>query len=176
MKNKKGFVLWFTGLSASGKSTVADKVYELLGSKGLKIERLDGDVVRENLSNLGFSKEDRDANIKRVGFVANLLSRNDVIVVASFITPYKEHRKQLRESVNNYIEVFVNAPLKVCESRDPKGLYKKARTGEIENFTGIGDPYEEPTSPDIELNTDTENVEESVAKVIDYLKLQKLID
>ena len=168
--NKKGFVLWLTGLSAAGKTTVADKIYEIMGQNGLKLERLDGDVVRENLANLGFSKEDRDQNIKRVGFVANLLARNGIGVIASFISPYTKQREKLHKTVHNYIEVFIDAPLVVCEQRDPKGMYKKARAGEIKNFTGISDPYEEPRNPDIHLDTANTSPEECAEKVLGYLR------
>ncbi len=169
--NQKGFVLWFTGLSQSGKSTVADKVYNILKERGLKLERLDGDIVRQSISSdLGFSKEDRDENIKRVTFVSKLLSKNGIGVISSFISPYREERRKAREEVNNFIEVFCNAPLEVCEARDGKGLYKKARNGEIKNFTGISDPYEPPDNPEIELKTDIESVDESVNKVIRYLE------
>ncbi|MEA1925896.1 MAG: sulfate adenylyltransferase [Patescibacteria group bacterium] len=169
-KNKKGFVLWFTGLSGAGKSTIADGVFETLKINGIKIERLDGDVVRENLTkSLGFTKEDRDENIKRIGFVASLLSRNDVGVIASFISPYQKQREELQRNVNNYIEIYVNAPLEVCEERDPKGLYKKARRGEIKNFTGISDPYDEPRNPALELRTDKATPEECIAEVINFI-------
>jgi len=174
---QKGFVLWFTGLSASGKSTVADAVAEKLIKRGLKIERLDGDIVRKSLTkDLGFSKEDRDENIQRVSFVAKLLSRNGVGVIASFISPYREVRKKIREETTNFVEVFVKCPLEVCEKRDPKGMYKKARAGEIKNFTGIDDPYEEPENPELVLNTDKETVEESVEKVITKLEELRLIE
>lgn len=168
---EEGFTLWFTGLSGSGKSKVADEVaialeeeYEHL------VERLDGDIVRQHLtSDLGFTKEDRDTNIERVSFVAELLSRNGISVLASFISPYKERRNKTREMVTNFIEVHVHCPVEVCEERDVKGLYEKARKGEIDNFTGISDPYEEPEDPEIKLNTHEESVEESVEKVLDYL-------
>jgi len=174
--NQKGFVLWFTGLSQSGKTTVGNKVYQILKERGLRLERLDGDIVRQSLSNdLGFSKQDRDENIKRVTFVSQLLSRNQVGVISSFISPYRETRERIRESVVNFIEVFCNAPLEVCESRDENGLYKKARAGEIQNFTGISDPYEFPENPEIELKTDKESVEESVDKVIKYLEKNNFI-
>jgi sulfate adenylyltransferase len=175
--NQKGFVLWFTGLSAAGKSTTADQVFKLLQKEnGLRLERLDGDVVRENLTKeLGFSKEDRDENIRRVGFVSDLLSRNGVGVIASFISPYRSQRGELREKVHNFIEVFVDASLKVCEERDPKGLYKKARTGEIKCFTGISDDYEIPKNPDLHLRTDQHSPEECAQKVVDYLRKQQLI-
>ncbi len=169
-KNKKGFVLWFTGLSGAGKSTIADGVFEVLKTNGIKIERLDGDVVRENLTkSLGFTKEDRDENIRRIGFVANLLSRNEVGVIASFISPYQKQREELQRNVNNYIEIYVNASLEVCEARDPKGLYKKARKGEIKNFTGISDPYDEPQNPALELRTDKATPEECIAEVINFI-------
>lgn len=169
--NKKGFVLWLTGLSQAGKTTIGNKVYEVLKNKKIKVERLDGDIIRESLTkDLGFSKEDRDENIKRVGFVAKLLCRNGVGVIASFISPYKEERQKLRDQIDNFIEVYVNAPLEVCEKRDDKGLYKKARKGEIKNFTGINDPYEEPENPEIELRTDKDEAEISVNKVIKFLE------
>lgn len=168
---EEGFTLWFTGLSGAGKSKVADEVaialeeeYEHL------VERLDGDIVRQHLtSDLGFTKEDRDTNIERVSFVAELLSRNGISVLASFISPYRERRNKTREMVTNFIEVHVHCPVEVCEERDVKGLYEKARKGEVDNFTGISDPYEEPEDPEIKLNTHEESVEESVEKVLDYL-------
>ena len=175
-QNPKGFVLWFTGLSQAGKTTVADKVYNILKEKSLKLERLDGDIVRQSLSSdLGFSKEDRDENIKRVTFVSKLLSKNRIGVISSFISPYKETRNKIRKEVANFIEVFCNAPLEVCEARDGKGLYKKARAGEIQNFTGISDPYQSPENPEIELKTDIESVKESVDKVIKYLEENNFI-
>lgn len=173
-----GFVLWFTGLSGAGKTTVAKAVLARLKKEfpTQKTERLDGDVVREHLTkDLGFSKEDRQTNLGRVRFVAQLLSRNGVGVVSSFISPYAEDRNQIRTQTTNFIEVFVNAPLEVCESRDVKGLYQKARTGEIKEFTGISDPYETPLNPEIELRTDLEEIDESAQKVIDYLIEKGLI-
>lgn len=168
---KEGFTLWFTGLSGAGKSAVADKAGLKLEEKyGHLVERLDGDIVRQHLTaDLGFTKEDRDTNIKRVSFVAKLLSRNGVSVLASFISPYRERREKTRNMVTNFIEVYVKCPIEVCEERDVKGLYEKARNGEIDNFTGISDPYEEPDDPEITLETDKEDIEESVQKVIDYL-------
>lgn len=169
---EKGFVLWFTGLSAAGKTTIADEVYRQLKEKGWKLERLDGDIVRENLAKgLGFSRQDRDENIRRIGFVAGLLARNGVGVVASFISPYRAQRQELREKIENFVEVFVDTPLAVCESRDPKGMYKKARTGEIKLFTGISDPYEAPEAPEIRLVTPDMGVEECARKVVEYLSL-----
>lgn len=175
--NHKGFVLWFTGLSGAGKSTLANLAFEELKNNGTKIERLDGDIVRENLTkDLGFSREDRDENIRRIGFVADLLSRNGVIVLASFIAPYKHQRDGLRKDVFNYREVFVNAPLSVCEGRDVKGLYKKAREGKIPLFTGISDPYDEPLDPDIELRTDKYPKEECWGHIKEYLRDEGLIE
>ncbi len=170
-QNQKGFVLWFTGLSQAGKTTVANRVYEILEEKGVKLERLDGDIVRQSLSaDLGFSKEDRDKNIKKITHVAKLLSRNGTGVICSFISPYRKIRDKIREEITNFIEVFCNCPLEICERRDTKGLYQKARKGEIQNFTGISDPYELPQSPEIELNTDIETIEESTDKVVNYLE------
>ncbi|MBD2579422.1 adenylyl-sulfate kinase [Oscillatoria sp. FACHB-1406] len=168
---QRGVTLWFTGLSGAGKTTISEAVSEKLRSQGYKFEVLDGDIVRQNLTKgLGFSKEDRDENIRRIGFVAHLLTRNDVIVIVSAISPYREIRDEVRGRIGDFVEVFVNAPLEVCESRDVKGLYKRARAGEIKGFTGIDDPYEPPLNPEIECRTDKEELEESVAKVFDKLK------
>lgn len=168
---QRGVTLWFTGLSGAGKTTISAAVAEKLRSQGYKLEILDGDIVRQNLTKgLGFSKEDRDENIRRIGFVAHLLTRNDVIVVVSAISPYREIREEVRKRIGDFVEVFVNAPLAVCESRDVKGLYKRARAGEIKAFTGIDDPYEPPLEPEVECRTDKEELEESVAKVFDKLK------
>jgi len=167
----EGFVLWFTGLSGSGKSTIADRVAEKLRERGLKIERLDGDTVRKSLTrDLGFSERDRNENIRRVAFVAKLLSRNGVGVIASFISPYRKIRNHVREEVTNFVEVYAKCPLEICIERDPKGLYKKALNGEIENFTGISHPYEEPENPEILLETDKETVDECVEKIINKLE------
>jgi len=167
----KGVTVWFTGLPCSGKTVVADNVAEILKKKGYKVERLDGDIVRQSLtSDLGFSKEDRDENIKRVTFVAKLLTRNGVIVLTSFVSPYRERRKKTREEIGSFIEVYVKCPAEVCAKRDVKGMYKKAFNGEIKNFTGVDDPYEEPEDPELILETDKESIEESVQKVLDKLK------
>lgn len=172
-----GLVLWFTGLSGAGKTTIALALEtELRDVRGLRLERLDGDTVRQSLTrDLGFSKEDRDKNIERVTFVAKLLSRNNVVVLASFISPYRQTRDYVREETTNFIEVFVDAPLEVCIDRDVKGLYQKAIAGEIENFTGISDPYEPPVDPDIHVRTDQETVDESTQKVIKWLEERGLI-
>jgi adenylyl-sulfate kinase len=170
MKNQRGFTAWFTGLPCSGKTTIADIVAERIRSKGYKVERLDGDIVRKGLtSDLGFSKEDRDENIKRVTFVAKLLSRNGVAVLATFVSPYKARRQKTREEIKNFIEIYTRTPLETCIKRDVKGMYKKALEGEISNFTGIDDPYEEPENPELILDTDKETVEKSVEKVLTKL-------
>jgi len=167
---QKGFTLWFTGLPCSGKSAVADSVAEILKEKGLKVERLDGDIVRQSLTrDLGFSKKDRDENIRRVTFVAKLLTRNGVAVLTSFISPYRKIRDEAREKIGNFIEVYAKCPLDVCMERDLKGMYKKAIKGEIKEFTGISDPYEEPLSPEILLETDKETLDESASKVVQKL-------
>lgn len=170
MSEHPGFTLWMTGLSGAGKTTIARIVEDKLHARGVKIERLDGDVVRESLTkDLGFSKEDRDKNIERVTFVAKLLSRNNVGVIACFISPYRAMREQVRKETTNFVEVFVDAPLEVCEERDVKGLYKKARAGEVPNFTGISDPYEAPTNPELTINTAGETPDQSAQQIIDYL-------
>ncbi len=175
-KEQKGFVLWFTGFSQSGKTTNAFSVYEYLKNKGFKVEYLDGDVVRENLSrDLGFSKADRDENIKRVSFVAGLLSKNNVGVICSFISPYRSQREAVRKEAENFIEVFCKCPLEACEKRDTKGLYEKARRGDIKNFTGVSDTYEEPEDPEIVLDTQKMTVEESNFQVLDHLYKNKII-
>lgn len=165
-----GFVLWMTGLSGAGKTTIALILVEELKRLGMKIERLDGDVVRQSLTrDLGFSKEDRDKNIERVAFVAKLLSRNGVGCVCSFISPYQEVRDQVRAETTNFIEVFVDAPLDVVKERDVKGLYEKAIAGEIPNFTGISDPFEAPVAPEIHVRTDLQTAHESAQLILDYL-------
>lgn len=171
-----GFVLWFTGLSGAGKTTLAQALEADLKARGLRLERLDGDTIREGLTkDLGFSKEDRDKNIERVTFVAKLLSRNNVVVLASFISPYAATRDFVRRETTNFIEVFVDAPLEVCAERDVKGMYAKAFAGEIKNFTGVSDPYEAPVQPDIHIKTHKESVAESTAKVLHWLETRGLI-
>ncbi len=166
-----GVTVWFTGLSGAGKTTISRAVEKELKSYGYRVEVLDGDIVRQNLTKgLGFSKEDRDENIRRVGFVAELLTRNQVSVLVSAISPYRDIRQEVRQKIGNFVEVYVNAPLEVCEQRDVKGLYKKARAGEIKNFTGIDDPYEPPLNPEVECRTDLETLEESVSKVLGKLR------
>ena len=173
----KGLTLWFTGLSGSGKSTLAQYLTPMLRELGNKVEVLDGDEVRENLSKgLGFSKEDRDTNIRRIGYVANMLARNGVISITAAISPYRELRREVRSRAQApFIEVFVECPLDIVEDRDTKGLYKKARAGIIKNFTGISDPYEDPVNAEVIVNTGTESIEESAAKILDYLRANDLI-
>lgn len=169
--SNNGFTLWFTGLSGSGKSTLAEFITPVLQERGVNVEVLDGDVVRTNLSKgLGFSKEDRDTNIRRIGFVANLLARNGACAITAAISPYQAIRDECREASDAaFIEVYVEAPLEVVEERDTKGLYKKARAGEIKNFTGIDDPYEAPTNAEITVHTGSEDIETSANKILDYL-------
>jgi adenylylsulfate kinase len=174
---EKGFTLWFTGLSGSGKSTITGLLVEELQKRGSKVEVLDGDIVRENLSKgLGFSKEDRDTNIRRIAFVADLLSRNDVPVVTAAISPYREIRAEARDLMDGrFIEAYVKASVEVCEQRDTKGLYAKARSGEIKEFTGVSDPYEPPENPELVLDTEHESPEQSAQKIIAYLEELDLI-
>jgi adenylylsulfate kinase len=170
---QQGVVVWFTGFSGAGKSTIAEALTEKLRFEGYQLEVLDGDEIRENLTkDLGFSKEDRDTNIRRIGFVAKLLARNGVIVLVPVISPYRAIREEIRANIDNFLEVFVNAPISVCEERDVKGLYKQVRAGKIKQFTGIDDPYEPPTNPEVECRTDLEDVSESVAKILTQLKKQ----
>lgn len=162
-----GLTVWFTGLPGSGKSTIANLVAEKLRAKGYKVERLDGDIVRKSLTkDLDFSKEDRDKNIERVAFVAKLLSRNGVIVLSSFVSPYRAARENARREINSFFEVYVKCSIEECMRRDVKGMYKKAVAGEIKEFTGVSDPYEEPQSPELILETDKMPPEESAKKVL----------
>ncbi|MEH2069535.1 MAG: adenylyl-sulfate kinase [Nostoc sp.] len=171
VSEQRGVTIWFTGLSGAGKTTIAQFLEKDLRKQKYKVELLDGDIVRQNLTkDLGFSKEDREENIRRIGFVANLLTRNDVIVIVSAISPYREIRDEVRQQIKDFVEVYVNAPLSVCEKRDVKGLYKKARVGEIKGFTGIDDSYEPPLNPEVECQTDCETITESVTKVWTQLK------
>ena len=171
MNEQRGFTLWFTGLSGAGKTTISEIVEHELRERERQVEVLDGDIVRTNLSKgLTFSREDRNINVLRIGFVANLLTRNGVGVIVSAISPYKEARDQVRRRIVDFVEVFVDAPLEVCAERDVKGLYKKAFAGEIEQFTGVSDPYEPPNAPDLVLKTDEESPAESARKVIEKLE------
>lgn len=172
----EGFTIWFTGLSGAGKSTISMIIEEWLRREGTRVEVLDGDVVRTNLSKgLGFSKEDRDTNIRRIGFVCELLSRNGVIAIAAAISPYRPVRDEIRARVLNFIEVYVECPIAVLAERDVKGLYKKALAGEIANFTGVTDPYEPPLSPDVVVRSDREEPEQSAARIWATLEDKGLI-
>jgi len=178
----KGATIWFTGLPCSGKTTVADRVYRILKERGYKVERLDGDIIRKSpiSRDLGFTKEDRRKNLERVAFIAKLLSRNDVLVLATFVSPYNEIRRDIRDIIGaeRFHLIWTRCPVEVCIARDVKGMYKKALAGEIENFTGVDDPFEEPTDPpaDLILDTDKESVEKSVEKVLAYMKRRGLIE
>ena len=174
---QRGVAVWFTGFSGAGKTTIAEGLAAELTKQGFGFEILDGDEIREFLTKgLGFSKEDRDKNIRRIGFVAKLLARNGVIVLVPVISPYRAIRDEMRGQFDNFIEVFANAPIEVCEKRDVKGLYKKVRAGEIKQFTGISDPYEPPLNPEVECRTDLEELDESVAKIMNKLKEINCID
>jgi adenylylsulfate kinase len=162
-------VIWLTGLSASGKTTIGEVLANDLKILGHRVEQLDGDLVRKMFPGTGFTREERDRHIKRVGYLAALLEKHDVFVVASFISPYREARAFVRSQCKNFIEVYLSTPLEECERRDPKGLYKKARTGDITNFTGIDDPYEPPENPEIEIDTTGISVEEAVDRILEYL-------
>lgn len=169
---RSGFTLWLTGLSGAGKSTLASAIAERLRADGVAVEVLDGDEVREHLSRgLTFSREDRDVNVRRIAYVAKLLTRNGVAVITAAISPYQETRAEARRMIGDaFVEVYVNASLEACIARDPKGLYQKALAGAITSFTGVSDPYEAPTAPDLELVTEHESIDESVARVLDALR------
>lgn len=172
----QGFTLWFTGLSGAGKTTVSRVIEQELRARGMKVEVLDGDVVRENLSKgLGFSKEDRDTNIRRIGWVCEVLSRNGVVAIAAAISPYREIRDELRGKIENFVEVYAECPIPVLAERDVKGLYKKALAGEIKNFTGVSDPYEAPLNPEVTYHSDRETVQESADKILRKLAELELI-
>ncbi|MFL5691953.1 MAG: adenylyl-sulfate kinase [Ktedonobacteraceae bacterium] len=161
-----GFTIWFTGLSGSGKSTLSEIIEERLKARGRNVEILDGDIVRTHLSKgLGFSREDRDTNIKRIAFVCGLLTRNGVICISAAIAPYSEAREWARHEIKNFVEVYVKCPIEVCRQRDVKGLYKLVDEGKIKNFTGVDDPYEEPEHPELVIETDKESIEESVERI-----------
>ena len=181
MSKQKGFTLWMTGLSGAGKTTLTTQLIGELRKHGLSIEVLDGDEVRTNLSKgLGFSKEDRDTNIRRIGYVSRLLSRNGVGVITAAISPYRAIRDEVRRSIEGdgalFIEVYVKCPIEVLAERDVKGLYKKALAGEIKEFTGVSDPYEEPLAPEVVVSTDQETVEDSAQKILQELARHGLLD
>lgn len=167
----RGIAVWFTGLSSSGKSTISRIVADQLLAGGHRVEILDGDVVRRHFSaGLGFSREDREENLRRIAYVAGLLVKHSVIVLVAAIAPYRETRDRIRRELRDYAEVYVNAPLEVCEARDVKGLYRRARSGEIGAFTGIDSPYEPPAEPDVECPTDRESPEQSAERVVEFLR------
>ncbi len=169
----KGFTIWFTGLSGSGKSTLSEIIEERLKARGHNVEVLDGDIVRTHLSKgLGFSREDRDTNIKRIAFVCGLLTRNSVISISAAIAPYAEAREWARKEIGNFVEIYVKCPIEVCRQRDVKGLYKLVDEGKIKGFTGVDDPYEEPEHPELVIETDKETIEESVSRI--FAKLTEL--
>lgn len=163
-------VIWFTGLSGSGKSTLAEALYKKMKAQNFKVEQLDGDIIRNIFPKTGFSKEERNRHVRRVGFLASKLEENGVTVIASFISPYRESRDFVRSQCENFIEVYVSTPLEVCEERDVKGLYKKARSGEITQFTGIDDPYEVPPNPEIEIDTSKHSIEASADMILKKIK------
>ena len=180
MHNRKGFTLWFTGLSGAGKTTLAGVLEREMRARGLAVEVLDGDEIRTNLSKgLGFSKEDRDTNIRRIGYVCRLLSRNGLAAIAAAISPYREVRDEVRRLVEahgaTFVEVFVKCPIEVLAERDVKGLYKKALAGELKGFTGVSDPYEEPLAPEVVIESNRETVEFSVTKILGELERRRLL-
>ncbi|HWR63570.1 MAG TPA: adenylyl-sulfate kinase [Candidatus Thermoplasmatota archaeon] len=167
MKKHLGFTIWFTGLPCCGKTTIANEVAVVLKKRNYLVEQLDGDLIRQNFSSdLTFSKKDRDENIKRATFLAKMLSRNNVVVLASFVSPYRKQRRRARKEIKNFVEVYVRCPVKICMKRDVKGMYQQALEGKITHFTGVDDPYEEPEHPELIVDTDIESVEESVGKVL----------
>jgi adenylylsulfate kinase len=167
----QGFTIWLTGLSGAGKSTIAERLQHELIARGRKVEVLDGDVVRTHLSKgLGFSKEDRDTNILRIAFVCSLLTRHGVAVISAAISPYNEARRQARQQIGDFVEVYVQCPLEELTRRDVKGLYARALRGELANFTGVSDPYEPPVDPEVTVNTARETIDESVAKILEVLE------
>jgi len=171
-----GTVIWFTGLSGSGKTTISDKLAQELLQRGYKVQKLDGDILRKTINkDLGFSLEDRKINLERAIAIAKILAENKIIVLCSFISPDRNIRNKFRKQIKNFIEIYVNCPLSICKQRDPKGLYRQACAGRISNFTGISQKYEPPLHPHIELKTDLESIENSTKKIMNYLRIQKLI-
>ncbi|MFP5356182.1 MAG: adenylyl-sulfate kinase [Gemmatimonadota bacterium] len=176
MTQNHGAVVWFTGLPSSGKSTIAHAVYQHLLSRGLAVELLDGSEVRESLSRgLGFSREDREENVRRIGYVAKLLSRNGVIAICAAVSPYRATRNEVRRNTTNFIEVYVECPVAVAEARDTDGMYARARRGEIEEFTGVNAPYEPPDAPEVHIHADRESVHDAAWKVLRTLEMIGII-
>ncbi len=171
----KSTVLWFTGLSGSGKSTISERVFEIIQGLGYEVEHLDGDVIRDIFPKTGFSRDERNNHIKRVGYLASRLQAHKVFVIGSFVSPYKEARDFVRDLCEDFTEVYISTPYEECERRDVKGLYAKARAGEIKNFTGLDDPYEAPENPELEIDTTNISLDEAVQRVIDYLNNHKTI-
>ncbi len=169
-KRLKPAVLWFTGLSGSGKSTISERVYPILKEKGYRVEHLDGDAIRDIFPKTGFSKEDRISHIKRVGYLASRLQAHGVFVIGSFISPYRESRDFVRNLCEDFVEIYISTPLEECERRDVKGLYERARKGEIRQFTGIDDPYEPPLNPELSIDTTNVSIDEAVGRVLNYLE------
>lgn len=176
MKKWQPTVLWFTGLSGSGKSTISEKLFSVIEERGYEVEHLDGDVIRDIFPKTGFSKEERNAHIKRVGFLASRLQAHKVFVVASFVSPYAEARDFVREMCEDFTEIYISTPFEECERRDVKGLYARARKGEIKNFTGLDDPYEAPENPELEIDTTDISLDEALQKVLDYLDTHKAVN
>jgi len=171
MKNQLGFTVWFTGLPCCGKTTIANHLAIILKKKNYTVERLDGDIIRQSTtSNLGFSKKDRDENIRHATSLAKTLTQKNIIVLASFVSPYRKQRSKARKEIKKFIEVYVRAPVEICKQRDVKGMYQKALDGQIKDFTGVDDPYEEPEHPELIVDTDKESVEESVKKVLQKIE------
>lgn len=173
---RKGATVWFTGIPSSGKSTIAREVYQRLLDRGCAVELLDGAEVRESLSRgLGFSREDREENVRRIGYVAKLLSRNGVVAICAAVSPYRASRAEVRRNTTNFVEVYVECPVGVAEARDTDGMYARARRGEIEEFTGVNAPYEAPEAPEVHIQSDQETVEEGVAKVLRTLEMLQIV-
>jgi adenylyl-sulfate kinase len=169
---RKGLVIWLTGLSSAGKTTIGEELLRRLQTSGHQAEMLDGDILRQGLcKDLSFSEADRNENVRRIGFVAELLAKRGIIVIVAVISPYRAARDELRGLIERFIEVYVNAPIEICELRDVKGLYRKAHLGELRGLTGIDDPYERPLAPEVECRTDSESIRESVQKILDRLGL-----
>lgn len=175
MKKWKPTVLWFTGLSGSGKSTISERLFEVIKERGYEVEHLDGDVIRDIFPKTGFSEAERNAHIKRVGFLASRLQAHKVFVIASFVSPYKEARDFVRDLCEDFTEIYISTPFEECERRDVKGLYEQARKGEIKNFTGLDDPYEAPENPELEIDTTDISLDEAVNQVIKYLDNHKAL-